>query len=247
VTAPYDALAKVYDRWNASHNYDLWAEFITNQLPDAKRQDVSVLDICCGTGAITRRLANRGYAITGVDQSEVMLAFACAEVPSVKFIHATLPGDTLGDHAGFDAAVCTFDSLNYLVADGDMGKTLGQIATVIRPGGVFVFDVNTRYKLETVFGNTHYGDDLGDFAYVWRNRLDSEAKTVDFLITLFTRHGDAFKRETEHHVQRWFDHPELEADIEAAGFTVDSLTDDYTETPATEQTMRETWVLRRTG
>lgn len=247
MTAPYDALAKVYDRWNANHNYDHWAEFIMNQLPDAKQQDVSVLDICCGTGAITRLLVGRGYALTGVDRSEPMLAFARAEVPSAKFIHATLPSDSLGDHASFDAAVCTFDSLNYLVASSDMGKTLRQIATVLRPGGVFIFDINTRYKLETVFGNTHYGDDLGDFAYVWRNHLDSEAKTVDFLITLFTRHGDIFKREIEHHVQRWFGHAELEADIGAAGFTIESLTDDYTETPAAEQTMRETWVLRRTG
>lgn len=77
--------------------------------------------------------------------------------------------------------------------------------------------------------------------------LDRDTKTVDFLITLFTRRGDVFRRETEHHVQRWFDRAELEADIEAAEFTVESVTDDYTETPAAEQTMRETWVLRRTG
>jgi hypothetical protein len=96
-------------------------------------------------------------------------------------------------------------------------------------------------------GNSHYGDDLGDYAYVWRNRLDNAAHRIEFLITLFSERGGVFLRETEHHVQRWFERPELEADAAAAGFVVEAVTDDYTDSPATGQTRRETWVLRRAG
>jgi SAM-dependent methyltransferase len=246
VTAPYQALAEVYDRWNAPHDHGRWAEFITSRLPDAKLHDVHLIDVCCGTGAITRLLVGCGYMVTGVDQSEAMLAIARAAAPSARLIRATLPDDSFGDQAWFDAAICTFDSLNYLVTDGAAGKTLSKVAKAIRPGGIFIFDINTRYKLETVLGNRRFGDDLGDFAYIWRNHLDKDASTVDFLITLFVRRGNVFCRETEHHVQRWFDRDEIQGYIEAAGFTVESVTDDYTETPTTERTMRETWVLRRT-
>jgi SAM-dependent methyltransferase len=246
MTAPYQALAEVYDQWNASHDYGRWAEFIMNRLPGTKNREVPVLDVCCGTGAITRLLVGRGYSVTGVDQSEAMLAIARTAAPCARLIRATLPDDGLDGQAEFDAAVCTFDSLNYLIADGAVGKTLSRLAELMRPDGIFIFEINTRYKLETLFGNRRF-DDLGDFAYVWRNRLNKDAKSVDFLITLFVRRGDVFRRETEHHVQRWFDRAELKAFIHSAGFTVESVTDDYTIMPATERTMRETWVLRRTG
>lgn len=247
MTAPYTALAKVYDRWTADNDYGRWAEFIISRLPDPARRTVRVLDVCCGTGTMSKLLARSGYAVTGADQSEAMLNVARAAAPSIRFVRAALPDEIPGEEAGFDAAVCTFDSLNYLAAQGAVQKAFMRLAEVIQPGGAFIFDINTRHKLEDVFGDSHYGDDRGDFAYVWRNRCDKTAHTVEFLITLFTKQGDIFVRETEHHVQRWFDRDELAAAAGVAGFTIESVTDDYTDAPGTDQAMRETWVLRRAG
>jgi SAM-dependent methyltransferase len=245
MTAPYTALAKVYDRWTASNEYARWADFIRTRLPGPGPDSVRLLDVCCGTGTLARLLGGDGYLVTGVDGSEMMLAAARAATPAGRFQRAALPSDRLGGPGEYHAATCTFDSLNYLVDPGAVRLAFTRVAAALRPDGRFIFDVNTEHKLRTVFGDSHYGDDLDDFAYVWRNRTDTATRTTRFMITLFMREATGFRRETENHVQRWFDRAELEADASAAGFAVESITDDYTDRPAADHTMRQTWVLRR--
>ena len=54
-----------------------------------------ILDLGCGTGnPIAKYIVQRGYCVTGVDQSEKMLEIAKNVVPEAKFIH----GDMLNIH-----------------------------------------------------------------------------------------------------------------------------------------------------
>lgn len=240
--APYEALASVYDRWTEGDHYARWADFVVDRLPaDAAR----VLDLCCGTGTMSALLSERGYCVTGVDRSPQMLAQARDRLgATVPLIRADVRELRVAEP--FDAAVCTFDSVNYLVGNGDLAAALRCAAAALRPGGVLVFDLNTRHKLEAVFGDSHHGDDLGDFAYVWRNQYDVTTRTVTFLITLFRRRADgAFTRDEERHEQRWFDHSEITAAARDAGLAVDAVVDDYGDRPPTDATLREAWVLRR--
>lgn len=243
--APYEALAPVYDAWTADNEYPRWAAFIVNRLPATDDRVPRVLDLCCGTGTMSALLRDKGYAVTGVDRSPQMLDRARERLgPDVPVVRGDvrqfqLPGT-------FDAAVCTFDSINYLVEDGDLAATLGAAAAALRPGGVLIFDVNTRRKLERMLGDSHYGDDLDEFAYVWRNSYDAATHRNTFRITVFRRQeGGHFTRYRERHQQRWFSHAEIHAAATTAGFEVTEVRDDYGPQPPTETTLRETWVLRR--
>ncbi|MBF9132212.1 class I SAM-dependent methyltransferase [Plantactinospora sp. S1510] len=242
MTTFYHGLADVYDRWTANNDYAGWARFTLERLPT--EGPARVLDICCGTGRLARLFATHGHDVVGLDGSEAMLAVARAEVPTVRFDRAVLPAATLGEPAAFDVAVCSFDSLNYLAGADELTRAFVRVGETLRPGGLFVFDLNTRHKLEDVFGDSHYGDDLGDFAYVWRNRTDRQARTTEFLISIFVADAEAYRRRTERHVQRWFDHSEVRAAAGAAGFTVEEVVDDYSDKPVSATTQRETWVLR---
>ncbi|GHJ45893.1 putative methyltransferase YqeM [Catellatospora sp. TT07R-123] len=244
MSAPYGALAKVYDRWVADNDYQRWVEFILDRLPSPPSARPRVLDVCCGTGTMAGLLTERGCEVTGVDACEPMLEIARRAAPKARFVRADVPDMPLGS-GSFDVAICTFDSLNYLVADGMVSQALRRMAEASRPGALLVFDVNTQRKLHDVFADTHYGDDLDDFAYVWRNHTDAAARTTQFDITLFTRKGGAFTRESIRHHQRWFDRDELAAYAADAMYAVEEIRDDYGSMPATEQTLRETWVLRR--
>ncbi|PBC66221.1 methyltransferase family protein [Streptomyces sp. TLI_235] len=242
--APYDALAAVYDRWTSDNDYPGWADRLA-LLFTADRPVATVLDLCCGTGTITRLLQDRGFEVTGVDGSSAMLDRARERVVAGTALHEVrLPAPLPLPAASFDAAVCCFDSVNYLAPD-QLAALLREVATVLRPGGRFVFDLNTRHKLEHVFGNSHYGDDLDDFAYVWRNRYDPERHRCDFAISLFTADGAGFRRQTERHGQWWFGHDEIRAAARAAGFAVVSVTEDYSDRPVTPESLRETWLLVR--
>lgn len=249
---PYERLAGVYDRWTAENDYAGWAEHLRRTFGELG-PGARLLDVCCGTGRLTALMQRQGYDVTGVDRSAAMLAEAAGALrPGTPLHRADLAGSPRAEElpppfrgGGHDAAVCTFDSVNYFTGDGELRALLGLVAGALRPGGLFVFDVNTRQKLEKVFADSHYGDDLGDFAYVWRNRYDPSTRTIRFLITLFTRDGEHYLRGEEEHRQRWFTHEEITAAARAAGFSVRSVTDDYSDRPATPESLRETWVLRR--
>ncbi|WP_329172847.1 class I SAM-dependent DNA methyltransferase [Streptomyces sp. NBC_01477] len=241
---PYEALSAVYDAWTANNDYDAWADFIDARLRRHAPGAADLLDVCCGTGLLTARLQKRGYRVAGVDSSEGMLDKARGNVADgTRLVRADLPAAALP--GGFDAAVCTFDSVNYMAGEDGLVQLLESVAAALSPTGVFLFDVNTRGKLENIFGDSHYGDDCGDFAYVWRNRHHPEQQSVDFLITLFLREGGAFTRYEEHHRQRWFSHEEIRAAADRAGFRVLEVLDDYTPAPATQDSFRETWVLAK--
>jgi ubiquinone/menaquinone biosynthesis C-methylase UbiE len=248
---PYERLAGVYDRWTAQNDYAGWAQYLRQTFRELS-PGARLLDVCCGTGRLTALLQQQGYHVTGVDRSEAMLAEAARALrPGTPLHRADLAGSPRAEDLpplfrgdNYDAAVCTFDSVNYFTGDGELRTLLGLVARTLRPGGLFVFDVNTRQKLEKVFADSHYGDDLGDFGYIWRNRYDSSTQTIRFLITLFTRDGEHYRRGEEEHCQRWFTHEEITAAAQATGFSVRSVTDDYSDRPVTQETLRETWVLR---
>jgi SAM-dependent methyltransferase len=238
---PYESLAAVYDKWTAANDYPAWCAYLKTRLADA----TTVLDVCCGTGTMTRLLQEGGYVVTGVDRSEAMLRRARAVLdPATVLVRQDLSVPAAVTNT-FDAVVCCFDSVNYFVTDAALDQLFRYVSASLCPGGMFVFDVNTKRKLESLFGDTHYGDDLGDFAYVWRNRYDAASRQIRFLITLFTKDGDGFARHEEHHVQRWFTEDELNAAAVAHGFSVQEVTEDYTDRSADGDSLRETWVLRR--
>lgn len=245
--SPYSALAAVYDRWTAGNDFGAWGDDIARRFGEHDVPDgADVLDLCCGTGAVSEELERRGYRVTGVDRSPQMLEVARRRLgPHAMLVEADLARPVAVPDAGrYAAAVCTFDSVNYFVEDGALDALLATASTALAPAGVFVFDVNTRTKLEQVFGNSHYGDDLGDFAYVWRNRTDPARHSTDFFITLFTSTDEGFVRSSEHHIQRWFDDEEIHAAAARHDLEVVSVTADYTAERRDAQTLREVWTLR---
>ena len=109
----YSRLAGVYDEIVVDPCHDRWAPFLHELWrtdPDGVR---TVLDVCCGTGLIAGELIARGYRVVGVDAADAMLAQARERLgPDVELSRVTLP--ELAVDGVFDAAISTFDGLNYL-------------------------------------------------------------------------------------------------------------------------------------
>lgn len=76
--APYTAFAAVYDALMHDVPYDRWAQRLDALLRAALAAPAgaAVADAACGTGALTVRLAQRGYRMTGADLSADMLLVA---------------------------------------------------------------------------------------------------------------------------------------------------------------------------
>jgi SAM-dependent methyltransferase len=101
-----------------------------------------VLDIACGTGPHLVRLADRGYAMTGLDLSPKNIEFL-GERLADKGVAAEL---LVGDMTDFrlrrpvDAAICMQDSQGHLLTNGALIAHLRAVARALRRGGLYVFD-----------------------------------------------------------------------------------------------------------
>lgn len=97
-------------------------------LPDGGK----VLDLCCGQGTLTAKLAKRNLEVVGLDFSPGMLKRARAAAPGVLFAE----GDAQAlpyDDKDFDAVVCNFGMMHI----PDQPKALAEVARVLKPEGIF--------------------------------------------------------------------------------------------------------------
>jgi SAM-dependent methyltransferase len=104
-----------------------------------------VVDLACGTGVTTRAILDRlppTGRVLALDGSEAMLAVARGEVvePRVRWVHAR--AETLADHVDrpADAVVC-----NSAFWQMDMPAVARAASTVLRPGGMFVFNIGGEF------------------------------------------------------------------------------------------------------
>ena len=105
-----------------------------------------VLDLGCAGGFMAETLADRGARVVGIDPAAQAIAAARA--------HAHASGHDISYDVGvgealpyaeadFDAVVCV-DVLEHV---DDLEKVLAEVARVLRPGGVFLFDTINRNPL----------------------------------------------------------------------------------------------------
>jgi hypothetical protein len=152
----------------------------------------------------------------------------------------TLP--ELAGHRGFDAAVCTFDGLNYLTPD-ELRSTMDTVALRLRPAGWFVFDLHTDRMMNFTISNPVVGGESAGNGFVISSTVDPDARTCDTTIELMRpRAGDCF---SEQHRQYFHTDSDVRASLQDAGFAVTTVCEEYTHEPANGSTLRATWIARR--
>ncbi|MEY9995708.1 SAM-dependent methyltransferase [Streptomyces sp. V4I8] len=114
------------------------AEAVLGLLPAGTRR---LLDVACGTGIVTRRLAaaRDGLSVTGVDRAPAMARQAAARLPG-SVVLADSRRLPFGD-GRFDA-VSSVWLLHLARTAEDVRTTVGECARVLRPGGVYVTTVD---------------------------------------------------------------------------------------------------------
>jgi demethylmenaquinone methyltransferase/2-methoxy-6-polyprenyl-1,4-benzoquinol methylase len=120
-----------YDRMGALLSFGQdprWRRFMVDRLP---RDSGQVLDVATGTGLVAEALLERGFRVTGLDQSPGMLAHARRRFGGrLELVEASADELPFPD-ASFDHLTFTY-LLRYV---DDPGATLAELARVVRPGG----------------------------------------------------------------------------------------------------------------
>ena len=227
----YEALAASYDGLMTDGSYRRRAAYLERRLEKSPISVRSVLDLACGTGTIACLLAKRGYQVLAADGSQEMLTQAAAKAEGLEQppLFLLQPMTRLQLAEPVDAVICTLDSLNYLTRDRELRETFRRVRKWLKPEGLFLFDINTPYKLRRMDGEL-YMDETEDSVCVWRTFFSEKKQICTYQVDLFRRRPDgAWDRQFEEHRERAWEKEAILAALKDAGFTSAKVTGDLTE------------------
>ena len=224
----YTGFAQVYDTFMDNVPYDEWGEYLVSLLKKYGVEDGLVLDMGCGTGAMTRYLDAHGYDMTGIDGSEEMLTIA-KEKSSPDILYLLQDMREFELYGTMRAAVSICDSMNYILEEDDVLQDFSLVNNYLDPGGIFIFYLNTVYKYQEILGEQTIAEDREECSFIWDNFYDEEEMINEYDLTVFVQEeGDLFRRYCETHYQRAYSLETVRALIEKAGMEVLAIYDAFT-------------------
>ena len=188
----YENFARVYDELMDNVPYEEWAQFILNLLQDRKITEGLVVELGCGTGTMTGLLADKGYDMIGVDNSEEMLAEAMEKrVESGQDILYLLQDMQEFELYGtVRAVVSVCDSLNYITDRDELRHVFELVNNYLDPEGIFLFDMNTVHKYRDILGDTTIAENRDEGSFIWDNSYDEEEGLNYYELAVFLPRED---------------------------------------------------------
>jgi SAM-dependent methyltransferase len=138
-----------------------------------------ILDAPCGEGRVSRELARRGYAVTGVDLSEALLREARRRGKREGIDIDYRQGDlrALRWRGRFDAVLCMWGSFGYFDEAGNLRQAKAA-RRALRPGGCFFMDGHSPETLFPRFARRHWFTREG-IRVLSANRYDLERGRIE--------------------------------------------------------------------
>ena len=248
----YERYAAVYDGSGQVRFALLTAMYIEELLIEHPLNGRRLIDIACGTGTLALVMAAEGWEVLGLDSATGMLTQAEAKRQEaelsgrVAFMEADMRA--LAAHLPaeiFDLATCTYDSLNHLLEEQDLLAAFQGAAHVLRPGGLYIADMNTRYFLEHVWGRHEILEQRG-YVQVDQSYFVAETSTLTMALTGFL--GDdqqGYERFDELYRERAYPIETINLLLEQAGLLVEGCYESFTTLAPQAETHRIFWVARK--
>ncbi|MEO0091768.1 MAG: class I SAM-dependent methyltransferase [candidate division WOR-3 bacterium] len=142
------------------------------------KKDMKILDLACGYGRHSNRLAKLGYNVTGVDITKEFLDIAKKEAKlrklKVKYIQQDMR--QIRFYNEFDRIMLLFTSFGYF-NDAENLKVLKNISQALKPKGLFCFDTFNRDALLKNF-LPYIVIEKGKDLMIERNKYDKKTKRI---------------------------------------------------------------------
>lgn len=246
----YSGFAQVYDLFMDNVPYEEWCRYLTGLLREWGVKDGLVLELGCGTGSMTERLASEGYDMIGVDNSEEMLELAMekkdASQQDILYLLQDMRSFEL--YGTVKAVVSVCDSMNYILEKEDLEQVFRLVNNYLDPGGIFIFDMNTEYKYHQM-GDSTIAENREDGSFIWDNYYDEEERINEYDLAVFVKEGNQglYRKYEETHYQRAYSMKEMVAAGEAAGMEFLAAYNGFTKEPPREDSERICMIFREKG
>ena len=247
----YTEFAKVYDMFMDNIPYEEWGAYLKGLLHENGVDDGLVLELGCGTGTMTEILAEAGYDMIGVDQSEEMLEEAARkrEESGHEILYLCQDMREFELYGTVRAIVCVCDSMNYILEEEEvLGILTSAARNYLDYGGLFIFDLNTEYKYKEILGEQTIAENREESSFIWENYFDEGEMVNEYDLTLFIRDEDGrYSKYEETHYQKAFEISEVLKAVKEAGMELVAVYDAFTREPVKETSDRIYFVVRECG
>ncbi len=244
---PYSIFAEVYDSLTEDVEYVRRADYITGLLRRYGCEPEIILDLGCGTGTMTTLMAKKGYSMIGVDMSPEMLAVASEKAVNdgLDILYLNQPMEDFELYGSVGAVISLLDSINYITEEKELEQTFRLVHNYLDPDGLFIFDINTAYKLKNILpGNTFCGESDKAF-YAWENVYDPDYSICEFTLNFFIKNGETYTRHSETHYQRAYTDSFIKRLLTKCGFEVLDSFDDLTLNSPSRNAQKVFYIARK--
>ena len=215
----YTKFADIYDVLTHDIHYSKWADYLQSAFSKFCLDPKLILELGCGTGSMAIELSKRNYEMIALDSSEQMLAKAYNKAleneVDILFLHQDMRDFEL--YGTVDVVVCLLDSLNYIISLEEIKKVFKLVNNYLNAGGLFIFDINSAYKLSHTLGNQTYYE-LGEkVSWIWTNTYDKENEITKFDLTFFIKQKNGlYERFDEIHQEKVYHRQQIMQALEFA-------------------------------
>ena len=147
------------------------------------------------------------------------------------------------------AVVSICDSINYILEEDDLREVFSLVNNYLDPKGMFIFDLNTKYKYEQM-GETTIAENREEASFIWDNYYDPEEEINEYELAIFIPEGedsDLYRKFEEVHYQRAYDLATICRLLEEAGMEFVTAYDAFTKDAPRPESERIYVVAREKG
>jgi SAM-dependent methyltransferase len=221
----FEHYARYYDLLYKDKDYAGETEYVHSLLQRFANKPKSILELGCGTGKHAMLLAEKGYLVTGVDQSEDMLAKARKRIAASKTTIDLRAGDVRNVRLNkqFDAVISLFHVMSYQTTNEDLLDAFATARNHLKSGGIFIFDCwygPTVLTDRPVVRVKKLEDEAIQVTRIAEPKLHPNENMVDVNYTVFIKEKRSGTTEEIHetHEMRYLFKPEIKFFLEASDF-----------------------------
>ncbi|MCP5208497.1 MAG: class I SAM-dependent methyltransferase [Hahellaceae bacterium] len=223
----YLDLSRYYDQFCSDIDYAEQSEFAQRAWQCFSNSGGrAFLDLACGTGQLLKLMEDKGFSISGLDNSQEMLDQTAKRCPDATLLLSDLA--EFERHHEYDLITSFLYSMHYSHPLAAFQQTLCKAYQALKPGGAFVFDAVDKNGIANDTGVvSELALDAEHLTFRSRWFYSGQGDVLDLFLSI--------TRESNHETQTWDDHhrmtaitiPNIKQLMQQAGFETTILERDY--------------------
>ena len=232
----FTKVAEFYDELMKPVPYRMWVSYYLLLLSMQEVKPKTMLDMCCGTGTMSEFMTREGFEVEGFDLSADMIDIARQKAARKKMsiLYEVADAATVDMGRQYDAVFSFFDSFNNMVDKVQLQKAFESAYKHLKPGGSFIFDMNTAYAFEEKLFNQQDLAKTTRVRYRWKGDWDPQTRLIHVTMKFWV--GDQVFEEI--HIQRAYGLEETIDMLMEAGFEEIRFFHSYTLQPPRDKSDR---------